>query len=43
VVAERDRVGPGGKEAIGQLRRDADPVRDVLAVDDADIRIELVA
>ena len=41
VVAERDRVGAGGEEAVGQLRRDPDAVRDVLAVDDADRGIEL--
>ena len=41
VVAERDRVGAGGEEALGELRRDADAVGDVLAVDDAERGVEL--
>jgi len=36
VVAERDRVGPGREQPVGQARRDARPVGDVLAVDDAE-------
>jgi hypothetical protein len=36
VVAERDHVGPGGEQAVGQARRDPGPVGDVLAVDDAE-------
>jgi hypothetical protein len=42
VVAERDRIGARGEEAVGQLRGDADAVGDVLAVDDADRGVELV-
>ena len=41
VVAERDRVGAGGEQPLGEPRRDADAVRDVLAVDDADVDVEL--
>jgi hypothetical protein len=43
VVAERDHVRAGGEEPVGELARDARAVGDVLAVDDADIRSELVA
>jgi len=43
VVAERDRVGAGGEQDVGELGRDPDAVRDVLAVDDADVGVELVA
>ena len=41
MVAERERVRAGGEEAFGEPRRDADPVRDVLAVDDARVDVEL--
>jgi hypothetical protein len=43
VVAERDHVGARAEQTVGELRRDAGPVRDVLAVDDAEIGLELVA
>ena len=43
VVAEGDRVGAGGEKPLGQLRRDPDAVGDVLAVDDADVDVELLA
>jgi hypothetical protein len=43
VVAESDDVGARGKQPIGELRGDACAVGDVLAVDDADVRAELVA
>jgi len=36
VVAERDHVGSGREQPVGQARRDARPVGDVLAVDDAE-------
>jgi hypothetical protein len=42
VIPERDRVGAGGEQAIGQLRRDSDAVGDVLSVDDADVGRELL-
>jgi hypothetical protein len=43
VVPERDHVGPGGEDAGGELRRDPDPVGQVLPVDDAEVDPELVA
>jgi len=43
VVAERERVRAGGEEAFGEPRRDADAVRDVLAVDDAGVDVEALA
>jgi hypothetical protein len=43
VVAERDHVGSRTQEPVGELRRDARSVRDVLAVDDADVGAVLVA
>jgi hypothetical protein len=43
VVAEGDHVGARAQETLGELRRDARAVRDVLAVDDADVGVELVA
>ena len=43
VVAERDDVGAGGEQLVGELRRDAGAVGDVLAVDDADVGAELLA
>ena len=42
MVAERDRVGPGGEQALGQARRDPGPVGDVLAVDDAEPYVVLL-
>jgi hypothetical protein len=42
VVAERDHVGAGGEEPVGELRRDPRAVRDVLAVDDRDVGAELL-
>jgi hypothetical protein len=43
VVAERDHVGAGGQDSVGELRRDPDAVRRVLAVDDAEPSAELLA
>jgi hypothetical protein len=43
VVAERDDVGAGREQAVGDPGRDASAVRRVLAVDDAEVRRELVA
>jgi hypothetical protein len=43
VVAERDHVRAGREQTVGELRRDSGAVGDVLAVDDADVRAELVA
>jgi len=37
VVAERDRVRAGGEQELREPGRDPHPVRDVLAVDDADV------
>jgi hypothetical protein len=36
VVAERDHVGAGRKQALRESRRDPGAVRDVLPVDDAE-------
>ena len=41
MVPERDRVCAGGEEAVCQLGGDSDPIRDVLAVDDAECDVEL--
>jgi len=43
VVAERDHVGARCEQAVRELRGDARAVRDVLAVDDAEVGTELVA
>jgi hypothetical protein len=43
VVPERDRVDPAREQAVGEPRRDPDPVGDVLAVRDADVDLELRA
>jgi hypothetical protein len=43
VVAERDRVRSGREQLLGELRRDPDAVRDVLAVEDDEVDGELVA
>jgi hypothetical protein len=43
VIPERDHVGARPEQPVGELRRDARPVRDVLAVDDADVGFVLVA
>jgi hypothetical protein len=42
VVAERDHVGARGEQLVRELGRDAGAVGDVLAVQDADIRSELL-
>jgi hypothetical protein len=42
VIAERDHVGPCAQQAFCELRRDAGAVRNVLAVDDAEVSVELV-
>jgi hypothetical protein len=43
VVSERDDVGAAREQAFGELRGDADTVCDVLAVDDAERRADLLA
>jgi hypothetical protein len=43
VVPERDDVRARAQEPVRELRRDAGAVRDVLAVDDREVRAELVA
>jgi hypothetical protein len=43
VVAERDRVRPGGEDPLRELAGDAGAVGDVLAVDDAEVDVELLA
>jgi len=43
MVAKRERVRAGCEEALGKPRRDADAVRDVLAVDDAGVDLEALA
>ena len=43
MVAEREHVGAGSEQPVGELRRDARTVGDVLAVDDADVGAELLA
>jgi hypothetical protein len=42
VIAERDHVGSCAQQAVGELSGDPRPVRDVLAVDDAQVGAELV-
>jgi hypothetical protein len=42
VVAGRDHVGAGAEELLRQLGGQPDPVRGVLAVDDAEVDLELV-
>jgi hypothetical protein len=43
VVAERDRVGAVCEQLLRELRRQPDPVGGVLAVDDADVDVVLLA
>jgi hypothetical protein len=43
VVPESDRIGAGREHAVGELRRDADAVGEILAVEDAEVGAELVA
>jgi hypothetical protein len=43
VVPERDRVDSGREQAVGESRRDPDPVGDVLRVRDADVDLEVRA
>ena len=43
MVAQREYVGPGTEEALGEPRRDPGPVGHVLRVDDAEARAELVS
>jgi hypothetical protein len=43
VVAERNRIGTHREQLIGEARCDPDPVRSVLAVDDAGVDPELGA
>jgi hypothetical protein len=43
VVAECDDVRAGGQQLVGELAGDSRAVGDVLAVDDADVRAQLVA
>jgi Glycosyltransferase family 87 len=42
VVAQRDRVGAGAEDPLGQLGREARTVGGVLRIDDAEVRFELV-
>jgi hypothetical protein len=42
VIAEREHVGPCCEQALGEARRDPRPVRDVLAVDDAEAGVQLL-
>jgi hypothetical protein len=42
VVTEGDHVGARLEQPRGELRRDPDPVGDVLAVDDAEVDAELL-
>ena len=41
VVPQRDHVGAGGEDLLGELRRDPEPVGRVLAVRDAEVDLEL--
>lgn len=43
VVSERQDVGAGGEQLLGELRRQPAPVGRVLGVDDAEVGPELVA
>jgi hypothetical protein len=43
VIAERHDVGARVQQTVGELPGDAGAVGDVLAVDDADVGVELVA
>jgi hypothetical protein len=43
VIAERDDVGTGGEDPLGELRREPAAVGGVLAVDDAEGGAELLA
>jgi hypothetical protein len=43
VVSEREYVGARREQSLSEARREADAVRRVLAVDDAEINVELVA
>ena len=43
VVPERDHVGTRAEQLVGELRRDPRAVRDVLAVQNAEVRAELFA
>jgi hypothetical protein len=43
MVAKCDDVRAGGEQPVGEARRDPSPVRGVLAVDDAEADLELVA
>jgi hypothetical protein len=42
VIPERDHVRAGAQQPVGELRGDARPVCDVLAVDDADVGFVLL-
>jgi len=43
VVAEGDDVRAGGEQLVGELRRDAGAVGGVLAVDDREVGLVLLA
>jgi hypothetical protein len=43
VVACCDNIRAGREELLGQLRRESDPVRCVLSVDNTEVGVELVA
>jgi hypothetical protein len=42
VIAEREHVGSGREQPLGQPRRDPGAVGDVLAVDDAEADVQLL-
>jgi hypothetical protein len=42
VVAERDRVGAGGEDLLGELRRESASVGRVLRVDNAGVGFQLL-
>ena len=43
MVAERDRIDAGGQHLVRELRRDPHAVREILAVQDAEVDVQLVA
>ena len=42
VVAERDRIDAGGQHLVRELRRDPHAVREILAVQDAEVDVQLL-
>ena len=43
MVPEREHVGARREQPLSEARREADPVRRVLAVDHAEVHVELLA